>query len=195
MGLFSIFGDLNIKASDGLSKKITEVIELYVFVWLFILSIFWGVLGLIGFVLCMGYLGELLHDQLIGITPPSFTGFMYLTTLIKGFTLFMYLPSWIRILLVTYISVSVISIPITILIYAFFSNKNSKTEDPLRKPLKIHCIECKNKIEVPGEWLNGEIDIRCVKCGSLMTLTLEDGEFRRLILKQATKYSQDYLSR
>ena len=59
MGLFSIFGDLNIKASDGLSKKLTEVIELYVFVWLFILFLFWVVLGFIGLVLCMGYLGEL----------------------------------------------------------------------------------------------------------------------------------------
>ena len=39
MGLFSIFGDLNIKASDGLLKKLTEVIELYVFVWLFLHSI------------------------------------------------------------------------------------------------------------------------------------------------------------
>lgn len=195
MGLFSIFGDLNIKASDGLLKKLTEVIELYVFVWLFILIIFWAVLVFIGLVLWIGYLGKLSYDQLIGITPPSFTGFMYLTTLIKGFTLFMYLPSWIRILLVTYISVFVISIPITILIYAFFSNKNSKTEDPLRKPLKIRCVECKNKIEVPIDWLNGETDIRCAKCRSLMTLTLENGEFKRLILKQATKYSQDDLSR
>jgi ribosomal protein S27E len=74
-------------------------------------------------------------------------------------------------------------------------SKYSKNKYALRKELKIHCIECKNKVDVPGIWLSGETDIRCVKCGALMTLTLENGEFKRLILKQATKYTQDYLSR
>ena len=186
---------MNIKTGDSLSKRLTEVIGLYFLVWLIILILFWFLLGVIVLVLWIGYLVKSFHDQLFGMALPSFTGIMYLTTLIKGFTLFMYLPSWIRIILITYISALVISIPFTILLYIDYSNKYFKNEGPSRKHLKICCIECRNTVVVPGEWLNGETDIRCAKCGSLMTLILENGEFKRLILKQATKYSQNYLSR
>ena len=194
MKFFSIFGSLNIKISDSFLKKVADMIGLYFFIWLIIEIIFWLFLGALDLLVWMMYEVNFFIDLVFGTTPPSFTGFINLKPFMNGFTLFMYFPNWLRIILMTYISVAVISIPITIFAYIYFSNEYSGIEDTLREDLKIRCIECKNKLGVPGEWLNGETDIRCGKCGALMTLTLENGRFKRLILKQPTKYSQDYLS-
>lgn len=195
MKFFSVFGDLNIKITDGFLKKVTDLVGLYVLIWLIVEVIVLIILGITELSGLIIYLLKLSFDPVFGITPPSSANFINLMPLINGFTLFTFFPNWLRIILMTYISVAVINIPITIFLYIRFSSKYSGSEYTSRKELKIHCIECKNKIGVPGSWLNGEIDIRCVKCGALMTLTLEDGEFNRLTLKQATKHSLDYLNR
>lgn len=195
MKLFSLFGELNIKLTDRFLKKVTDFVGAYVLIWLIIEICFWFILGVVDLFGWIMYLVSPYFDPALGITPPTSAGFINLIPFINGFTLFMYFPNWLRIILMAYISIAVISIPLTIFVYIYFSSKYSDSEYSLRQELKIRCIECKNKIEVPGGWINGEADIRCVKCGALMTLTLENGEFKRLILKQATKYSQDYLSR
>ena len=188
MKFFSIFGDLNLKITDSFLKKVSDLVGLYVFFWLIIEIIFWLILGILDLFAWIIYLAESLFNSDFGIAPPSSAGFINLKPFISGFTLFMYFPNWLRIILMSYISVAVISIPITIFVYVYFSIEYSGIEDTSREELKIHCIECKNKLGVPGEWLNGETDLRCGKCGALMTLTLENGELKRLILKQPTKY-------
>ncbi len=195
MKFFSVFGDLNINITDSFLKKVTDLVGLYVLIWLIIEVIVLLILGFVELYELIIYVVKFSFDPAFGITPPSSANIINLMPLINGFTLFTFFPNWLRIILMTYIFVAVINIPITIFLYISFSSKYSGSEYTSRKELKIHCIECKNKIGVPGSWLNGEIDIRCAKCGALMTLTLEDGEFKRLTLKQATKYSIDYLSR
>lgn len=194
MRFFSLFGDLNLKITDSFLKKVSDLVGVYVVIWLTIEIIFWIFLGILDSLVWIIYSAVSSFGPAFGITPPSSAGFINLKPFINGFTLFMYFPNWLRIILMSYISVAVISIPITILVYIYFSMEYSGIEGTSREELKIHCIECKNKLGVPGEWLNGETDLRCGKCGALMTLTLENGEFKRLILKQPTKYSQNYLS-
>lgn len=194
MKFFSIFGELNLKITDSFLKKVADMIGSYVFVWLIMEIIFWFILSAWDLIVWIIYSVGSSFDPAFGITPPSSAPFINLKSFINGFTLFMYFPNWFRIILMSYISIAVISIPVTILVYSYYSYKNSESDSFLRKEFKINCIECKEEIRVPGDWLNGKADIRCLKCEALMTLTLENGEFKSLFLKQASKYPQFYLS-
>ena len=103
------------------------------------------------------------------------------------------LPYWLRIILLVYIAIAVISVPIAIFFIMFLDLNTSVSEySESRNNIQIFCVECRNPIEVPGDWLNGTTDIRCWKCHSLMSLTLEHGRFKALILKEKSAYNPEY---
>lgn len=184
MGPLNIFGSLNIKLSDRFSKKVADAVGLYFLTWLILQVLFWGILAIFDFIQEIIFTGTVSWDQQIGSIPPSSASTINLSPLLNGFTMFNYFPYWLRIIILIFIAVGVINIPISIL--AFFSISDSGTDVDIysRERLTINCIECNNEIHPQGDWPNGEADVRCRKCYALMTLTLENGRFKKLILKK-----------
>ena len=189
MKIFSIFGNLNIKISNRFWNKVEDVIGLYFFVWFLLQMFFWIIIGGFDGVFLAIYWGTLLIDQFTGVNPPSSAGIINLIPLLNGFSLFEYFPYWLRIVLLIFITIGLISIPVSLL--AFFSYFGSSShvdyQSYSRSQLMIRCIECNNEIRPQGDWVTGETDIRCVKCGALMMLTIADGKFNKLILKQTRR--------
>ncbi|MCL6090336.1 MAG: hypothetical protein M1393_04775 [Candidatus Thermoplasmatota archaeon] len=188
MGPFNIFGSLNIKLSDRFSKKVADAIGIYFLTWLILQILFWVILGIFDFFQEINFAGTVSWDQYSGSIPPSSAGILNLTPLLNGFTLFNYFPYWLRIIILIFVTIGIINIPISILAFFSISDTGAGVDTYSRERLTINCIECKNEIKPPGEWLDGEIDVRCRKCEALMTLTIENGRFKKLALKQATKY-------
>ena len=108
--------------------------------------------------------------------------------LMQGFTLFTYFPSWLRFVCLNLITSLLIAIPLGIIAGFFISVSNSDLHgyflESTREELKINCIECSNQIIPQGTWFNGQTDIRCNKCRCLMTITIEEGGFKKLVLKE-----------
>ena len=104
--------------------------------------------------------------------------------LIVGFTLFSYFPSWLRFVCLDLIASSLIAIPFGIIAGFFISMAYENFIEGLREDLTVECIECSNTIKPQGMWLSGQTDIRCKKCGALMTISIEEGRFRKLSLKE-----------
>jgi hypothetical protein len=73
------------------------------------------------------------------------------------------------------------------LFIVYFSYDSDIKNGYHRDNLKINCIDCERPVSPSGQWLNVKKDIRCGRCGALMTLTLEDGRVRKLTIKQGTK--------
>jgi hypothetical protein len=186
MGPFNIFGSLNIKLSDRFSKRVIDAIGIYFLTWLILEIIFWVSLGVIDFFQAAFYWGTYEFNLSLGLPLPTTIGIINLFPLLNGFTLFNYLPYWLRLIMLIFLTIGVINIPISI--FAFFlsadpdigSNKNSLVS------LGINCVDCQNHIS--GEWPSGVSDIRCGRCFALMTLTIERGSFEKLSLKQSRKY-------
>jgi ribosomal protein S27E len=110
--------------------------------------------------------------------------------LMAGFTLFSYFPSWLRFVCLDLIASSLIAIPFGVVTGFFISMVNesyhySYIED-LRTNLSVECIECSKTIKPQGMWINGQTDIICRNCGALMTIFVEEGRFKKLILKVPT---------
>ncbi len=167
MSILSVFGELKIKLTDQFKRSILYAIGVYFFSWLILQIFFWIFAGLIWVI-----------SLIMGGKPFSLTPLLY------GFTLFPYFPYWLRIILLVYIAVAVINVPIAIFLIMFLDLNTSVSEySESRNNIQIFCVECRNPIKVPGDWLNGTTDIRCWKCHSLMSLTLENGRFKALILK------------
>ena len=108
--------------------------------------------------------------------------------LMQGFTLFTYFPSWLRFVCLNLITSFLIAIPLGIIAGFFISMSYNDLRgyilESIREELKINCIECSNQIMPQGTWFNGQTDIRCNKCGCLMTITIEESRFKKLILKE-----------
>lgn len=119
------------------------------------------------------------------------------SNLMSGFTLFTYFPYWLRFVLLDLIASALIAIPFGVVVGFFISIANgdfySMYYSELRSELKIKCIECGNEITPQGDWISGEIDIRCEICDALMRLIIEEGRFKKLVLKEGTKYSRSTL--
>lgn len=109
--------------------------------------------------------------------------------LIVGFTLFSYFPSWLRFVCLDLIASSLIAIPFGVITGFFISMVNESYHynylEELRKDLTVECIECSKTIKPQGMWMNGQTDIRCEKCGALMTIFVEEGRFKKLSLKES----------
>lgn len=191
----SIFGDLNIKLSDRFWKKVTDAVAIYSIVWLIIQIIFWIVIGFFDLIQGIFFMGTSAYDTSIGTIPPNSMGTINLKPLISGFTLFQYLPYWLRIILLIFIAIAVISIPFAVLAFLSFSDSGSQVDSYARDELKINCVECNREISPQGEWLTGETDIRCRKCGAIMTLAIENGRFKKLTLKRASEYPPNLINR
>lgn len=191
MSIVNIIGSLNLKINDRSVRKVSGIIGIYFFVWLILQFIFWGIIGIIDFWIGVNYFFTAGYDQFFGYLPPTWTGYMNLSPLIHGFTLFGFLPYWFRIVLLVYLLIGVVSMIFTVL--AYFSMEGSSSEQDVqeywRSRLIINCVECRSEIHPPGEWLTGETDIRCKRCDALMTLTIESGKFKKLTLKQTSMYS------
>lgn len=109
--------------------------------------------------------------------------------LIAGFTLFGYFPNWLRFVCLDLIASSLIAIPFGIIAGFFISMSNESYHYNflvgLREELTVECVECSKAIKPQGIWLNGQTDIRCEKCGALMTISIEEGRFKKLSLKES----------
>jgi len=110
-------------------------------------------------------------------------------TLIAGFTLFSFLPGWLRFVCLDLIASALIGIPFGIIAGFLISQSiQDYNINYLRNRLKIECIECSKSIEPQeGIWASGQLDIRC-KCGALMTATIEEGQLKKLVLTESRKY-------
>lgn len=124
--------------------------------------------------------------------------------LMSGFTLFSFFPGWLRFFCFDLIVSALIGIPVGIF-FGFLisaSDYSSHREDIqklvnekhyieyLKGELKIKCIDCLTEIMLDGSvCVSGQTDIRCETCGALMTITIEEGKIKKLILKKSWKYN------
>jgi len=124
--------------------------------------------------------------------------------LITGFTLFNFFPGWLRFFCFDLIASALIGIPVGIF-FGFLisaSDYSSHREyiqklvrdnnyiEYLMDNLKIKCIDCSTEIELDGGLcVSGQTDIRCPNCRALMTITIEEGQITKLMLKKAGIYN------
>lgn len=142
----------------------------------------------------VAFISILLIIEIIGIVG----------NIMSGFTLFSFLPGWLRFFCFDLIASALIGIPagiiggflISAFDYYFLRNYILKLVhdenyiEYLKKDLKIKCIDCFNAIELDGGvCVSGQTDIRCKKCGALMTITIEEGKIKKLILKKSGIYN------
>ena len=162
MSLGSIVENLNLQLSGKLGKAIVPYVSGY---FLFYILIFFIIV---------------IAESIRNIT--------------SGFSLYVYLPGWIRFTILDLISSALLSFPLGIVAGFFISisyeDFNRKNREFLREHLSIKCIECSNTIVPQGEWFSGDVDIRCGVCEALMTLTLEESKFKKLVLRQGSKLSR-----
>ena len=105
MGPFNIFGSLNIKLSDRFSKRVIDAIGIYFLTWLILEIIFWVSLGVIDFFQAAFYWGTYEFNLSLGLPLPTTIGIINLFPLLNGFTLFNYLPYWLRLIMLIFYSV------------------------------------------------------------------------------------------
>ncbi len=115
--------------------------------------------------------------------------------IMSGFSLYAYLPGWIRFVIMDLIASALLAFPSGIVAGFFISisieDFHDRYIEKLRNILEIRCIECYNTIRPQGTWSSGDVDIRCGECEALMTLTIEESKFKKLVLKQGSPFSQD----
>ena len=113
--------------------------------------------------------------------------------LMAGFTLFNFFPGWLRFVCLDLIASALIGIPLGIIAGFFISTANDSLHEDyignLRDRLEIKCIDCSNEIKPQGDFTSGQLDIRCPDCRALMTITIEEGQFKKLILKKHGIYN------
>lgn len=164
MSVNSIIENLNLRLSGKFGKAVTPYVSGYL---LFYVLLFFIIIPIV---------------EAIG-------------NIMSGFSLYVYLPDWMRFIILDLISSALLSFPFGIVAGFFISlstgDLNGEYREILREKLSVECIECSNAIKPQGEWFSGDIDIRCGVCEALMTLTIEDSNFKRLALKQPSKFSQD----
>ena len=112
----------NVKFSEEFSKKIADMIEVYFFVWLLLQILFWVMVGLLDIVFAAANMLASVLNAFFGSTFPTSVGLVDLIPLLTGFSLFTYLPYWLRIILLVYIADGIISIPIAILVFIAFAS-------------------------------------------------------------------------
>ncbi len=109
--------------------------------------------------------------------------------LMSGFLLFTSFPYWLRFVILDLISSALIAIPLGIIVGLMFAvggdGFHNERLEYLESNFTIKCIECSTTIKPQSIGIDGQIDIRCQKCDALMTLTMEDGNFKKLTLNKS----------
>ena len=160
MSLFNIFE--NLKITGKFWKKIAPYISGYMLVFIFALLGVWIAYGV---------------DK----------------NLMAGFTLFNFFPGWLRFVCLDLVASALMAIPLGI-IGGFFISWDNEIHYPAYIHSLIHdfdlkCIECSNGIEPPEDtWVSIQSDIECEKCGALMTITIVEGQLKKMILKEHGRY-------
>lgn len=104
--------------------------------------------------------------------------------LMQGFALFAYFPYWLRLICLDLIASSLLSIPSGVVIGYLISWATYGFFEYLRDNLMINCICCSEELYIKGIWIDGQTDIRCDKCGTLMAITIEEVRIKKLTLKE-----------
>ncbi|MCL5873746.1 MAG: hypothetical protein M1161_00160 [Candidatus Thermoplasmatota archaeon] len=92
-------------------------------IWLMITGMFWLFVVCLELMIAIFYGIQIAVDPLLGLIPPASAGFINLTFFYQGFSLFSFLPTWLRVLLFSYIAFAVISVLPTVLAISYFSYK------------------------------------------------------------------------
>ena len=170
MSFFSIFE--NLKLTGKFWKRVAPYISIYLLAFVF---------------------------SLLGV----WIAYVVNKNLMAGFTLFSFFPGWLRFFCFDLIASALIGIPVGIFLgfpipaldYHSIGNYILKLVDEkyyieyLMDNLKIKCIDCFTEIYLDGGvCVSGQTDVRCKECNALMTITTEEGQLKKLILKEHRKY-------